>query len=414
MKKTKLTGSFRFLLGFLVVFGLFYLSITVIFPAINQYLAKSSPIVSIHAENNSICNQTIDPKGFTVTAKHKNGRTSNVKDFTITPKKTAPAGKYTKVTVKLKDDPKIFCTTKVKNERKPLVRFRCGYPDLKNVKAVLYDNGELCFEGKGDVLQFETYPWQDYENDQPVQAVTFEEGVTPVVMDNWFSGMDTITYVGKIPASVESMSGTFNGCTALEKGADWNACTNLRNVNSLYQDCTSLTEIPPLPASVITANSMCEGCKELQQACDLTNAANLIYADSMFASCTKITNTSVAPKLLRMDNMYAECMNIKEMPIIPASVESMSGTFSGDISLSTLTAIPASVRVLDNCFNGCTLISGNCTIDASCESFESCFSNAAIATKVNLIGKSPVLSMIAATAENGNVLANGKVPPAEQ
>lgn len=119
----------------------------------------------------------------------------------------------------------------MKNHRDAILRFNCGNPNLKSVKATLYDNGELCFEGKGDVLQFENFPWldsYDQQDDYPIESVTFEDGVTPVVMDNWFNGLETLEYVGKLPSSIESLNATFSGCIALKEGADWSACTNLK------------------------------------------------------------------------------------------------------------------------------------------------------------------------------------------
>lgn len=394
-----------------------YVGITVILPTYNRVSAESSPIVSLEASNNLeyARSDTINPEDFTVTAIHKNGKKVKVdpEDITLSRTKIKRVGKKTLVTVQLKKDTTINCDVYVKNHRDPLIRFNCGASDLESVKAVLYDNGELCFEGKGDVLQFNDYPWLDnYEgaDDHPIEAVTFEEGVTPSVMDNWFSGLETLTYVGKIPSSVESMSETFADCTSLIKGADWSGCTKLLNTTGTYNGCSSLTEVPALPVSVRIADHMCEGCSELLKATDLSKATSLTSAQSAFAGCSKLTTASMAPKIIYINGMYQTCINLKEAPAIPNTVISMDESFSGDLSLTKLSSIPATVKSMNSSFSGCKRIEGSVVIDATPDEFNSCFSEAAVATKINLTGASKNLNLIADTAESGNILVNGKIP----
>lgn len=399
---------------------IFYLGTAIILPAYTQISAEASPIVKLEATNNSEYKRsdTIKAEDFTVTAIHKNGKKSKVDtgNITLSRKKIRRIGKATTVTVSLKNDKAIKCDVNVKNHRDPLIRFNCGATDLKAVKAVLYDNGELCFEGKGDVLQFNDFPWlDDYEgkDDHPIESVTFENGVTPSVMDNWFSGLDTLTYVGKLPSSVESISGTFSDCTSLTKGADWSECSKLLNTSETYKGCSSLTKLPELPSSVRIADSMCEDCSELLKAVDLSKAENLESGVSAFAGCVKLTLATMSPKIKNIDGMYQNCINLKESPVIPNTTVSMNNTFSGDISLTKLSTVPSSVKNMNSSFAGCKRIEGSIVIDATPDDYSSCFSEAAIATKVNITGISKNLNLIAGTAESGNILVNGKTPVIE-
>lgn len=197
--------TLRWVILLLILFFGFTLITKVILPGYNEKMTNRSPIVSIYVKNNKEYKRTdkINPEDFSVTAKHKNGKTSvvDVSDFTISKNHVNRVGKTTPIDVQLKNEKEISCTTKVKNHRDAILRFNCGNPNLKSVKATLYDNGELCFEGKGDVLQFENFPWldsYDQQDDYPIESVTFEDGVTPVVMDNWFNGLETLEYVGKL------------------------------------------------------------------------------------------------------------------------------------------------------------------------------------------------------------------------
>lgn len=409
--------TLRWVIAILILFLGFMFVTKILLPGYNESVTDKSPIVSIQAKNDNDYKRTdeIRPDDFVVTAKHKNGKTStvNVSDYIISRKHVERVGKSTSIDIKLKNEKDVSCTVKVKNHREPIIRFNCGNPDLKAVKATLYDNGELCFEGKGDVLQFENFPWldsYDQQDDYPILSVTFEDGVIPTVMDNWFSGLETLEYVGKLPSTVESLNATFSNCTALKEGADWGQCSKLKNINEAYSGCSSMIKLPALPASVTVADGVCQDASELLEAPDMSKAANLETAISAFEGCTKLTKASISPKLKVMTSMYSKCINLKEMPEIPETVYAMDNAFAGDISLTKLSTIPVGVTTIDSCFSDCKKIEGNITINATPSSYNSCFNNAAVATKVNIVGQCKNAVLIATTATNNNILVNGKVP----
>ena len=229
-------------------------------------------------------------------------------------------------------------------------------------------------------------------------------------MDNWFSGLETLEYVGKLPSTVESLNATFSNCTALKEGADWGQCSKLKNINEAYSGCSSMIKLPALPASVTVADGVCQDASELLEAPGMSKAANLETAISAFEGCTKLTKASISPKLKVMTSMYSKCINLKEMPEIPETVYAMDNAFAGDISLTKLSTIPVGVTTIDSCFSDCKKIEGNITINATPSSYNSCFNNAAVATKVNIVGQCKNAVLIATTATNNNILVNGKVP----
>lgn len=415
-------ASFKKALIILGIFLVLFVSVKVIIPVVSNKSTEKSPVISIEAENETeyTGTQTISPEDFTVYEVHENGGKTELdtEEYEISQTTVNPVGKTTTITVSLVEDPDLKCSVDVQVEREKIFGFHCGYPNESDVIAVLYSNGELCFEGEGDVLQFDEgeFPWQDYDgmDDYPVTAVSFEKGVTPTSMDNWFSNMETLTYIDEIPASVRSMSYTCSGCTALTEGPDWSNCTELLNIMSVCEDCISLTSAAAIPASVRNAVAAFAGCLEMQTSPDLSGAESLVNAESMFEECKKLTAISMPPNVENISYMFAGCINLKEMPQIPDTTQYMEGTFENNISLMKLSPIPAGVKDVTKCLENCGLIEGTFTIDADPEEYGSFLLDTAVATKVDLTGESKLLNELALTTENGNITVNGKEPVEEK
>lgn len=393
--------------------------LTKILPFFQEIQANKTPISSISATNDRsyASGEIIKAADFEIKAKHESGKFSTVKskDVELSTSRPEKTGKYTEVKITLKENKKISTTVKVKNQRTKVEEFPCGNPNIKDVKAVLYSNGELCFEGEGNVLQYDEgqFPWQNSQSSINIISVSFEEGVKPTSMDNWFQGMQDLTYISPLPDSVKSVVGMCKGCTSLTEAPDWSNCTELLDVSEAYTQCTSLVTIPALPASIRNASKMCSGCEELQKSPDLTGATNLVDATEMFDSCKKLTQPSNAPSLKIMDSMYRNCINLEFMPDISNTVTSMESTFEGDVSLTKLKTIPSSVQSVMSCFNGCTKVTGELEIDCNPDNYSGFLNNAANATQLNLTGSSKMLEVLANTSENGNILVNGKMPNPE-
>ena len=386
-----------------------YLVVRFLYPAYNSLLAQRSPVVSLEAENRKVYKRTmaIREKDFTVTAVHENGKKTRLRseEYSLSATEPALTGDKTDIRIILKENKDIQCKCSVKNDRKPIVRFYCGRENLKDAVAVLYSNGELCFEGKGDILAFNEYPWKEYEDmdEHPLISVTFTKDIRPESMDDWFSGIDTLAYVSAIPSSVKSMSSAFSECSSLKKGTDWSRCDSLINVSECYKGCESLSEFTDLPASVIIADHMCEGCISLEKTGNLSKAVNLKSAVSMYQGCTNIIEAGISPNVETIAYAYAGCINLKSMPLIPETVKAMEGCFEGDISLQHLTNLPANVVNISSCFSGCSKIEGNLMIDCNPVEYSNLFLGAAVATKVHLAGKSNIINELIDECNNDNI-----------
>ena len=395
-----------------VILLLIYLILGKLLPSLSNAQAAKSPIVGIEATNKHEYrqDQKIKASDFDVKAIHENGKKTDLDEFELSTTTPERVGKTTSVTISLKKNKEIKCTIKVKNERKKLVSYECGNPNISDVEAVIYSNGEMCFEGEGDILIFDDFPWADEDDDAPVKSISFEKTVTPKSLDGFFKGMEGIEYIHNIPVSVESMEETFSK-TSITVAPDVSACTKLVNMKGTYKECELLEEVPKLPASVKTTVSMCEECPELRVSSDASEAASLLNMDSMYADCQKITSVSLAPNVKTINETCKNCINLKKMPEIPESTLEMNGTFAGAVSLTDMTTIPANVYDVSSCFQDCKNLKGILNISANPINYSSFLKGIATATPVDLQGSSIILDVLANTADhNINVTVNGNAP----
>lgn len=392
--------------------------LTSVVPALQKANANKTPIVEIVAENDKEYQNTDEllAEDFSITAIHENGAKTALDSSMVELSRTtlSPVGDTTTVTLTYTKDSSVYCNTDVKIDREKIMGFQCGYPDVTNVIAVLYSNGELCFEGKGDTLTFDegNYPWLEYEeqDEYPVKSVTFENTVTPRIMDYWFEGMETLTYIDQIPTSVQSMKKTFSGCINLDTMADWTKCENLLDVTECYSGCYSLKYTVAFPGHVTKASSAFTDCMLLQKTPNLSNALSLKQCSGMFAGCVKLVSITMPPNVTNISNMFQRCINLQIMPSVPDSVTNMNSAFAECTALKTLSAIPANVTDMGSCFESCEFITGVLTINANPENLDNVFSNACIATSLDLNGASIILDAFANTSENGNITVNGNPP----
>lgn len=404
----------------LILFGL-----TVVFPIVKNKMANKTPIVSIEATNDKFYKSSdeIKTEDFNVVGIHEDGKKTNISSDKITIDKTdiEPVGKTTKVILTYTENEKLTCEVKVQSDRRKIVGFQCGYPNVKDVIAVLYTNGELCFEGEGDVLVFNEgeYPWQGYvydgeeqdeENPYTIRTISFQKGVKPTNMNYWFEGMQDVTFCANIPSSVKTMVRTFKDCPNMKKVADWSKDESLLNINECYSGCTSLYQSCELPSSVRTARNAFSGCIELQDNIDLTNATKLVNGNYMFSGCNKLLSCTLPESIKYMDSMFEGCINFKTMPEIPVGVKKMNATFKGCVSLTSLSNIPETVTSLESCFENCEIMHGELRVDNDCQSFNGMFTGAAVATQVNLVGESFLLDVYANTSDSENIFVNGVKP----
>lgn len=370
--------------------------------------ADKTPVVSISATDDKVyaAADEIQPTDFAITAKHKDGgTTSYTGDSTIKLSRTHVPnhGKY--ATVKLTTKDGLTCTTKVKCKRDKIISFNCAKYKKDNVKATLYSNGELAFEGSGEIAGFSdnSGPWNgDYDSkDTNITSVTFGKNVRIVDGSKLFSGRDQLTYVGKLPATLVSANEMFSGCVALKKAPDMSGCAVLKDMTSAFSGCTALTDAGTIPSSVITTAQAFNGCTAITKAASFEAGSQDTDVTSMYQGCTALTDPGRVPsKVNEMASAYAGCINLSRMPNIPGSVSDMNNAFTGCRLLKKFTTIPSGVENISGCFNGCTYMSGTIRIDANAQEYDGLFAGAATATKVNIVGKSKRLHYYAFTSEN--------------
>ena len=400
---------------FLIMMGVGLVKGTII-PMVEQKKTQGSPVVGIEASTDILYRRTdeISINDFALFKVHENGHKSvlDPSEVLINKKYVNYVGDKMTVTFKLAEDESISCEAEISIDRRPVAEFPCGSPVLDKVKAVLYTNGELRFEGTGDIAKYDdyNYPWRDYfyqsgEDDEEelvvyITAVSFEDTITPLNMDMMFFQMQYLEYIDTLPSTVESLEYTFSGCTSLREAAKWGNCSNLINIRNVYSDDSSLEIVEPIPPSVVYAENAYRNCDSLQVAPDMTNSTNLAYCTDMFSDCEHITTVpSLAPGVVNMSNMFLYCPNLKKMPEIPESVVYMDSAFSGCIAMKTATIIPKNVISCSECFNGCKEISGLLWIDAEPEEFEGFLADAAQVEALDLQGNSRMLDVLANTCE---------------
>lgn len=385
-------------------------------PAIRDLIVGRSPIVGIEAKNEReyLKTATIKVSDFDLYYIHKNGKKTrmNKDDVTLSTTKPSLVGATTKVTIKKE---KWACTVNVKNKRQIIAEFECGKPNLKDVKATIYSNGELSFTGNGNILSYKNndYPWLSYDkkDDNPITAITFENTVKPIYMDGYFKDLKQLTYVEAIPDSVESMEETFFGCISLTTAPDLEKCKKLVNMSSCFANCDKMVSPPAVPSSVKNLNACFENCVELKTGADVSRASNVLTANNMYAGCSTLNEAELPPNVKVIDETFMNCINIKKMPVIPDTVESMEDTFENNISLIETTAIPAYVKSVSGCFQGCTKLKGILVINGNPQNYSGFLSNAAIATNLDLQGDSKMLDILAQQGkENPYITVNGNRP----
>lgn len=387
-------------------------------PIIQDANANKTPIAEIVAENDKTYKNTeeLSVEDFKVTAIHEDGaKTKLSSDFIELSKTTLnQVGATTTVTLTYTEDSSIYCNVDVNVEREKIMGFQCGYPNVTNVIAVLYSNGELCFEGEGDTLTFTEgdYPWNNYDkkDNYPIKAITFQKTVQPRVMDYWFENIETLTYVDAIPDTVQSMKRTFSNCINLSTMADWTKCSSLLDITECYKDCVNLKYTVALPDKITKATSAFEGCVLLQKTPNLANATSLRQSNMMFRGCSKLVSITMPPNLKIMESMFEDCINLQIMPSIPESVTNMNTAFRGCTALSTLSTIPSNVETMSSCFENCEFIEGTATINANPIEMGNAFQGACVATTLDLNGSSVILDAFANSNNYGNITVNGQKP----
>ena len=165
----------------------------------------------------------------------------------------------------------------------------------KNVKATLYNNGELIISGKGNAQYARGYveddnyydgmPWYYRYYNVSIDKVTIKKGVAPKSIDGWFYDLCKLKKNPKIPAGVKSMDSTFAGCTSLKQAPQIPA--GVKDMNSTFEGCESLEKGPSsIPSSVEDMGYTFKCCKSMTGTIKIkTTLANVTDEDSSYSHC---------------------------------------------------------------------------------------------------------------------------------
>ena len=380
----------------------------------------STPVVGLEAVNEKIYGggTEILAEDFTVYQVHEKGNKVKLSEheFTFSPSVASLIGEVTEITVSSTTYPELSCVVAVQNERLIVASYYVGYPVITDVIATIYSNGELEFTGKGNIKNYSTkeMPWRayDYAKEYPIRSVVFEENVAPVSMDYWFSGMTYLTYINKIPASVQSMEGTFANCIYMTDGPDWSECTRLTNLNSTFRGNVSLMNVYPIPSSVTLMNNLCEDCISMENAPDMSCAKNVAYMENAFTGCSSLQKVGpLPPNVLDIAGCFEGCINLVTAPEIPETVTIMKNTFNGCTRLTTASVIPASVQNISGTYMNCPMLCGTITIHANPNQYSRFLTGSVVSVSAELTGDSSMLNIIALTKDViADVTVKGNVP----
>ena len=249
----------------------------------------------------------------------------------------------------------------------------------KNVKATLYNNGELIISGKGnaqyargyveeeggdgeDDSYYDGMPWYYRYYDVSIDKVIIKKGVAPKSIDGWFCDLSRLKKAPKIPSSVKNMRDTFAECTSLKQASQIPA--GVKDMNRTFKGCRLLKQAPKIPAGVKNMNSTFEYCESLKQAPEIPS--DVRYMNSTFRYCKSLEQApriSSGEEYRNMTRTFEGCESLKQAPKIPSGVKIMDSTFEGCKSLiKGPSSIPSSVKEMNYTFKGCKSITGTIKI----------------------------------------------------
>lgn len=168
-----------------------------------------------------------------------------------------------------------------------------------------------------------------------------------------------------------------------DDGENWTPVTNL---DWLFYNCTELEQISKLPDTVKSMRYTFRGCTNLDEICELPNGLENMLSTFMqtgitkapiipqsvnnmtgtFNSCSSLIEPPVIPNgVTSLRITFLNCTALKYAPNIPDSVETMESTFEGCTSLETATTIPSSVTNIIKTYRGCINLRGKLEINAN-------------------------------------------------
>lgn len=296
--------------------------------------------------------------------------------YTLEPATVPEHGHDFTLTVSLKEDEEITVSETLLIQRKEMLRYDIGRSDPEAVQAVLYENGDLEIQGSGEVKKFKEsdIPWREGE-------VIYLSWIDPEAdvesMDYWFSGSETfLGMLCPVSDTVKTMVQTFYGCTAMTMVPDMSGAVNLEDLTGCYSG-SAITDGGEWPGNLKTAEEAYKNCISLIHAADASACVQLKSMKNCYSGCTALSDSDTPDCTENMEGAYQNCLNIKQATI-PSKVSNLASTYAGCTGLTKVEGtIPASCDSLSGTFKDCKFLSGELKINCSISSLSGTFTGAA-------------------------------------
>lgn len=196
--------------------------------------------------------------------------------------------------------------------------------------------------------------------DNPIELT-----ITETTVDDWLPSIHdgTVGYIirkvkrfvdlsnTKLPEDLEEMESAFENCTTLVKAPA--LPENVDNLSECFKGCTALKVAPIIPESVGSMFGTFQDCSSLSIAPNIPDSiSSLAYC---FSGCSKLMSVSDIPdSVINLSYCFRNCISLRQAPNLGNSILQMNGCFQGCTSLITGPKIPETVINMTNCYNGCT------------------------------------------------------------
>ena len=181
-----------------------------------------------------------------------------------------------------------------------------------------------------------------YKDNKDVRYAKMLDTSQVTDMNSMFNGCTSLITIPVLDTSqATSMNYMFSGSTSLTSipALDTSKVTNM---DSMFYDCTSLTSIPTLNTSQVTSmRSMFNGCTSLTSIPTL-DTSQVTGMGSMFQGCTSLTSipTLNTSKVTNMGGMFRNCTSLTSIESIDfSSCIGTGGMFPSYNNYSKLTSI---------------------------------------------------------------------------
>lgn len=380
IEKYIIKNRITIIIGSLIIFLVF--GITFFYNQNKKKVDNIQKVLDISICPKTSLNAGEDVDGIVVTAKGitedgtKTEQQLSGDQYTLKPATVPEHGHDFTLNVSLKEDEEIAVSETLLIQRKEMLRYDIGRSGPETVQAVLYENGDLEIQGSGEVKKFKEsdIPWREGE---VIYLAWIDPEAEVDSMDYWFSGSKTfLGMLCPVSDTVKTMVQTFYGCTAMTMVPDMSGAVNLEDLTGCYSG-SAVTDGGEWPGNLKTAEEAYKNCTSLIHAADASACVQLKSMKNCYSGCTALSDSDTPDCTENMEGAYQNCLNIKQATI-PSKVSNLASTYSGCTGLTKVEGtIPASCDSLSGTFKDCKFLSGELKINCSISSLSGTFTGAA-------------------------------------